>query len=300
MKTKIKLLLFFSLVLIVFSCKKSEKEPSANNNSSLVKSDSTNYYSEARGNKLFELDSINKNSREPIHYSIGNVFINKGKNGVLKNLINQSTQKKYYNEIYNLPISVLKSVIDKHNNINGILFTLVELDRKYYKEYINIDNDVDDKFLYFIATPIDVNNNPIKDKNYLIFNVKKFDINSSLIDDKIFGELKTKFSYDKSDIFKKLKDYHAQNGISNTVTIYYSKNDLETNVLGYDASVTDLKFRIAEIADINTMISKVSSEQQEKYKKAYDKRAQQLIIIGQYYPSVLKPDSYFDMGTLYP
>ena len=84
MKTKIKLLLFFSLVLIVFSCKKSEKEPSANNNSSLVKSDSTNYYSEARGNKLFELDSINKNNMELIHYSIGNVFINKY---ILKNIL---------------------------------------------------------------------------------------------------------------------------------------------------------------------------------------------------------------------
>lgn len=201
-----------------------------------------------------------------------------------------------------MPISVLKSVIDKHenDNIKGVLSTLVEFDKIYYSKYIDIDNSIDDKFLYFIATPIDVNNKPITGKNYLLFNVKKFDINSSLIDDKIFSELKTNFSYNKSDIFKKLKDYYTHNGKSNTLSIYYSIDDLKTNVLEYNASVTDLKFRIAEIVDINTIVSKMSSQQQEKYMQAYDKRAKQFIIIGEYYPSMLKPDPFFDMGTLYP
>ena len=81
----------FSLSLIVFSCKKEDKNTYTNDKSLLIKADSTNYYSEAKGNQLIELDSINRNTMELIHYSVGKLFIDQGRNGLLKKLINQST-----------------------------------------------------------------------------------------------------------------------------------------------------------------------------------------------------------------
>ncbi len=272
--------------------------------------DTVKYSVTAKGNKLLGMNSYNKNKlfitgADKVDNYLAESFIFHANNGVLMEIENAGV-KKFFNT-YDIPVSTFKILkANSPSNSVGLQFRFVELKEDYniIKKQTSSTN-----FLYMILIPVKEDEMPAaSDKNYVVFNLSQnFDINTSLLNDSIYKKIQDDYTEINSDIYKSLTNYYSHNKLGNTKSIFYSWEDIEKNInlVSNDLKSDSIKFKLAEIIDINSILFHISKFPQlspfkQQYESAYRGREKQLTIVGEFYNKSVGTGYYFDMGELRP
>ncbi|WP_295213126.1 hypothetical protein [uncultured Chryseobacterium sp.] len=268
------------------------------------------YATKANGNKLKNLVVRNlEKEKNPlieahVDHDIGIMFMYQALSGFLKNYENN----KPYLENYNVDIDVFRTLLNKYNGHGkGIKLDLVLV---YPEEYSRFTGDGNisagaEEFLYFIATPIDENDQPLT-THYAIFNLQhEFEIDKDIIDDGEVQNLITRFK--SSAIYNEMGNYNSP--VKATDYIYYPWADInnitvERNI--YNRLYKEVKFIFGEVIDFNIIAQYFRQNPYYKfdetaYKNAYLQHEKRLTIIGKYMPDdIIGKEDFFDMGDLRP
>lgn len=272
------------------------------------------YGIEAVGNKLAGL--VKKNNIIELHaliadhvdYDVAVMFTYQAKEGILQRLGAASKSDRLYLNSYWVKRKTFSDLYDKFNTEGiGIKFNFVFFDQKDYVKYTGnaASSTSSNNLLYFVATPIDHNKNPLKE-HFLIFNLSHpFNIGKDVMDDSIFNSLIN--NYSTNPIYADMSSYCSPNKA--TIEIYYTWKDIKgiiDEVNGMKQHYDELKFILGEIIDFDIILEHFKDNpdydfERDKYEKAYAEHKKKLTILGKFQPE--EPDGkegYFDMGSLYP
>jgi hypothetical protein len=273
------------------------------------------YGTEAVGNNLMKLVARNKERltnpliEAHMDHDIGIMFMFQATEGILKNSFGTGSKlNKPFLDKYLVDISIFEDLYKKYNTQGkGIKFELAFITDKEYIKYTGNKNipTTANKFLYFIATPIDSNNNPVPE-HYIIFNLNhKFEIDKDFINDMEADNLTKRYTSDS--IFTKISVYCSP--LRPTEHIFYTWADInailnERNIEG--KLYKELQFVLGEVIRFDIISDYFKGNpyydfDEEAYKIAYLGHEKRLTMVGKYLPDdIVGKEGFFDMGSLYP
>ncbi|UWX59384.1 hypothetical protein N0B40_13300 [Chryseobacterium oranimense] len=275
----------------------------------------TEYHTQAVGNRLKGLVWRNKEvETNPmieahVEHDIGVMFMFKAKDSILRDCFGSAPKtSRPYLDSYLVDISIFEILYNKYSSQGkGIKFEFVFITDKEYIDYTgNTDiSTAATEFLYFIATPIDNNDDPINE-HYIIFNLNhRFEIGKDYIGDESLDRLRNR--YLSKDIFNNMITYSTP--VKPTEHIYYSWADINNILIERNGSsklYKEVEFSFGEVIEYDIIVDyfkKYSYYKFDaaKYKSAYGDHERKLTILGRYMPDDMSgSEGYFDMGSLYP
>ncbi|WP_126653348.1 hypothetical protein [Chryseobacterium aureum] len=268
---------------------------------------------EGIGNKLANLITKNKDRTNPLiaagymDHDIGIMFMFQAKKGVLNNSGAASKLVNPYLKSYSVDISTFEALYNTFSTRgNEVRFDFVFITQKDYTKYtgnINVSTGANE-FLYFIATPMDYNGDPLG--HYIIFNLgHKFEIDKDFIS---LDEARAMYNqYISSEFYHKMNTY--SNPLQQTWCIGYTWADInrilnERNIAG--RLYKEVKFIPGEVIELEIIEDYFHDNPDydfdaTAYSAAYRGNEKRLTLIGRYLPDdLIGKEGFFDMGSLYP
>lgn len=272
------------------------------------------YGTKAVGNKLAGLvkktNSIELHALTADHvdYDVAVMFTYQAKEGVLQKLGAASKSGRLYLNSYWAKRKAFSDLYDKFKTEgNGIKFNFVFFDQKDYTKYTGntAASTSSNNLLYFVATPIDHNDKPLKE-HFLIFNLNhSFDIGKDVMEDSIFENFIN--NYQTNLIYADMSNYCSPKEA--TREVYYTWEDIK-GIIDEENSMKqhyeELKFMLGEIIEFDIILEHFKDNpdykfDRDKYDKAYAPHEKKLTILGKFQPEDPNgKEGYFDMGSLYP
>ncbi|KQM49862.1 hypothetical protein [Chryseobacterium sp. Leaf201] len=262
------------------------------------------------GDKLKNL-VYSKNERlfDIVHHDVGIMFMYQASAGILE-LLNTDLQRHHLDG-YTIDISTIENLYNNYSTRgNGLQFNFIFLTKQEYMKYTNDDSvlvipDLSNEFLYVVVTPLDNNNNPLKE-HFAIFNLNYvFDVSKTIISDLDFNTLCKNFL--GNNLYRITSTYSYPK--DSTIHLRYTWNNIkeiidETNSAGEKYS--RVQFVLGEVTRYKILSDFFRRNPQygldeTRYRDAYSAHEKQLTIVGMYLPEEINgKEGYFDMGSLYP
>lgn len=267
---------------------------------------------EAIGNKLAGLVLQNKEKTNPLieahmDHDIGIMFMYQAKKGILNSSGVASKLVNPYLDTYLVDISTFENLFNTFSSQGkGIKFEFIFISQQDYIKYTGSTNVSTgaSEFLYFVATPLDHNDNAMG--HYIIFNLgHKFETNMDFISPE-----ERRILHDNclsSQFYSNMNAYSAP--LMQAEGIYYTWADInkilnERNIDG--RLYKEVQFALGEVIELGIITDYFKANPNyvfdaSAYASAYGGNEKRLTMIGRYLPDdLIGKEGFFDMGSLYP